>query len=69
MKIESCIRRWNESVKTEIEAAVLSIRENTSDWIARVDLRRKGRHQISDFALEKLGTVLNSKDEIGQNSG
>ena len=56
-------------MKTEIEAAVLSIRENTSDWIARVDLRREGRHQISDFALEKLGTVLNSKDEIGQNSG
>ena len=62
-------KRKNESVKTEIEAAVVSIRENTNDRTARVNLRWEGKHQISDFALEKLGTVLNSEGEIGQNSG
>ena len=60
-------------MKTEIEAAVVSIRENTNDGTARVNLRWEGKHQISDFALEKLGTVLgtvlNSEGEIGQNSG
>jgi hypothetical protein len=65
----TCTRGRNESVKTEIEAAVVSIRENTNDRTARVNLRWEGKHQISDFALEKLGTVLNSEDEIGQNSG
>lgn len=50
-------------MKTEIEAAVVSIRENTNDRTARVNLRWEGKHQISDFALEKLGTVLNSEDE------
>ena len=56
-------------MKTEIEAAVVSIRENTNDRTARVNLRWEGKHQISDFALEKLGAVLNSEDETGQNSG
>jgi hypothetical protein len=65
----TCTRGRNESVKTEIEAAVVSIRENTNDRTARVNLRWEGKHQISDFALEKLGTVLNSEDETGQNSG
>jgi hypothetical protein len=69
MKIELNERGRNESVKTEIEAAVVSIRENTNDRTARVNLRWEGKHQISDFAVEKLGTVLNSEDEIGQNSG
>ena len=56
-------------MKTEIEAAVVSIRENTNDRTARVNLRWEGKHQISDFSLEKLGTVLNSEDETGQKSG
>ena len=56
-------------MKTEIEAAVVSIRENTNDRTARVNLRWEGKHQISDFALEKLGTLLNSEDETGENSG
>ena len=51
------------SVKTEVEAAVVSIRENPSDRTARVNLRWEGKHQISDFDLDKLGTVLNSEDE------
>jgi len=50
-------------VKTEIEAAVVSIRENTNDGTARVNLRWEGKHQISDFALNKLGSVLNSEGE------
>jgi hypothetical protein len=56
-------------VKTEIEAAVVSIRENTKNRTARVNLRWEGKHEITDFALEKLGTILNSEDETGQNSG
>jgi hypothetical protein len=51
------------SVKTEVEAAVVSIRENPNDRTARVNLRWEGKHQISDFDLNKLGTVLNSEDE------
>ena len=51
------------SVKTEVEAAVLSIRDNPDDGTARVNLRWEGIHQISDFDLDKLGTVLNSEDE------
>ena len=50
-------------MKTEVEAAVVSIRENPSDRTARVNLRWEGKHQISDFDLNKLGTVLNSEDE------
>jgi hypothetical protein len=65
----TCTRGGNESVKTEIEAAVVSVRENTNDGTARVNLRWEGKHQISDFALEKLDTVLNSEDETGENSG
>jgi hypothetical protein len=57
------------SVKTEVEAAVVSIRENPSDRTARVNLRWEGKHQISDFDLNKLGTVLNSEDETDQHSG
>jgi hypothetical protein len=51
------------SVKSEIEAAVVSIHENTNDRTARVNLRWEGRYQISDFALNKLGSVLNSEGE------
>jgi hypothetical protein len=51
------------SVKTEIEAAVLSIHDNPGDGTARVNLRWEGHHQISDFDLAKLGNVLNSEDE------
>ena len=59
-------RGRNENVKTEIEAAVVSIHENTNDRTARVNLRWEGKHQISDFALEKLGTVLNSEGETAR---
>ena len=48
---------------TVVEAAVVSIRENTNEGTARVNLRWEGEHQISDFALEKLGSVLNSEGE------
>jgi hypothetical protein len=50
-------------VKTEVEAAVVSIHENTNDGTARVNLRWEGTHDISDFALDKLGSVLNSESE------
>ena len=50
-------------MKTEIEAAVVSIHEKTNDRTARVSLRWEGKHQISDFALNKLGGVLNSEGE------
>ena len=56
-------RGRNESMNPEIEAAVVSIHENTNDRTARVNLRWEGKHQISDFTLAKLGTVLNSEDE------
>ena len=56
-------------MKTEVEAAVLSIRDNPDDGTARVNLRWEGTHQISDFDLDKLGTVLNSEDETDQHSG
>jgi hypothetical protein len=50
-------------MKTEVEAAVVSIHENTNEGTARVNLRWEGKHQISDFALDKLGNVLNSEGE------
>ena len=50
-------------MKTEVEAAVISIRENTDEGTARVNLRWEGNHQISDFDLNKLGSVLNSEGE------
>lgn len=50
-------------MKTEVEAAVVSIRERTDERTARVNLRWEGHHQISDFDLNKLGSVLNSEDE------
>ena len=50
-------------MKTEVEAAVLSIRENPNEHTARVNLRWEGNHQISDFDLDKLGEVLNSEGE------
>ncbi len=50
-------------MQTEAEAAVVSIRENTNEGTARVNLRWDGKHQISDFALNKLGSVLNSEGE------
>jgi hypothetical protein len=55
------------SVKTEVEAAVVSIHENTNDGTARVNLRWEGKRQISDFALYKLGSVLNSESEAEHN--
>jgi hypothetical protein len=51
------------SMKNEDEAAVISIRENTNEGTARINLRWEGKHQISDFALNKLGSVLNSEGE------
>ena len=57
------------SVKTKVEAAVVSIRENPGEGTARVNLRWEGRYQISDFELDKLGRVLNSEDETDQHSG
>ena len=50
-------------MKTEVVAAVVSIHENTNDGTARVNLRWEGKHEISDFALNKLGSVLNSEGE------
>jgi hypothetical protein len=55
------------NVKTEVEAAVVSIHENTNEGTARVNLRWEGQHQISDFALNKLGNVLNSEAEAEHN--
>ena len=43
--------------------AVVSVRENPNEHTARVNLRWEGKYQISDFDLDKLGTVLNSEDE------
>ena len=54
-------------MKTENQAAVVSIRENTNEGTARVNLRWEGQHQISDFALDKLGNVLNSEAEAEHN--
>ena len=54
-------------MKTEVEAAVVSIHENTNDGTARVNLRWEGKHQIADFALNKLGAVLNSEGEAEHN--
>jgi hypothetical protein len=51
-------------MKTEVEAAVVSIRENPDEGTARVNLRWEGAYQISDFDLDKLGRVLNSEDEF-----
>jgi hypothetical protein len=51
-------------METEVEAAVVSIRENPDEGTARVNLRWEGGHQISDFNLDKLGRVLNSEDEF-----
>jgi hypothetical protein len=51
------------NMKTEAEAAVVSIRENPDEGTARVNLRWEGSHQISDFDLDKLGRVVDSEDE------
>ena len=51
------------SVKTEVEAAVASIRDNPDGSTARVNLRWEDNHQISDFDLDRLGEVLNSEVE------
>jgi len=50
-------------VKTQVEAAVLSVYENPDEGTAKVNLRWEGNHQISDFDLDKMGRVLNSEDE------
>jgi hypothetical protein len=51
------------TVKTEVQAAVLSIHENSDEGTATVNLRWDGNHQISDFDLDRLGKVLNSEVE------
>jgi hypothetical protein len=50
-------------VKTVVEAAVMSIHENSDEGTARINLRWEGNYQISDFDVDKLGKVLNSEDE------
>jgi hypothetical protein len=50
-------------VKTEVEAAVVSIHDNPDGRTARVNLRWEGNHQISEFYLDKLGGALNSENE------
>lgn len=50
-------------MKTQVEAAVVSIHESSDEGTATVNLRWEGHHQISDFDLFKLGRVLNSEDE------
>ena len=50
-------------MKTEVEAAVVSIRDNPDGSTARVNLRWEGNHQISDFDLDRLRGVLNSEVE------
>jgi hypothetical protein len=50
-------------MKTQDEAAVVSVRDNPDEGTARINLRWEGKHQISDFNLDKLGRVLDSEDE------
>ena len=50
-------------MKTEDGAAVVSIRENTNEGTARINLRWEGHHQISDFDIGKLGKAIDSEDE------
>jgi hypothetical protein len=50
-------------VKIQVEAAVMSVREIPDGATARVNLRWEGKHQISDFEVDKLGRVLDSEDE------
>lgn len=50
-------------MKTQDEAAVVSVRDNPDVGMARINLRWEGSHQISDFDLDKLGRVLDSEDE------
>jgi hypothetical protein len=52
-------------MKTEVQAAVMSIHENSDEGTATVNLRWDGNYQISDFELDKLGRVLNSEGETG----
>jgi hypothetical protein len=51
------------SVKTEDEAGVVSIRDNPDKLTTRINLRWEGKHQISDFNLDRIGKILNSEDE------
>ena len=50
-------------MQTEIQAAVMSIHENAEEGTATVNLRWDGNYQISDFDLDRLGSVLNSEGE------
>jgi hypothetical protein len=59
----SCTQQKGISVKTGVEAAVMSIHENPDEGTARVNLRWEGNHQMSDFDVDKLGKVLDSEDE------
>ena len=52
-------------MKTEDQAAVMSIHENSAEGTATVNLRWDSNYQISDFELDKLGRVLNSESETG----
>jgi hypothetical protein len=59
----SCTQKKGISVKTVVEAAVMSIHENSDEGTARVNLRWEGNYRISDFDVDKLGKVLNSEEE------
>jgi hypothetical protein len=50
-------------VKTEVQAAVMSVHENADERTATINLRWDGNYQISDFDLDRLGSVLNSEGE------
>jgi hypothetical protein len=45
------------------EALVTSVHNNNEEGTTRVNLRWEGKHEIGDFKLEKLGTVVNSETE------
>ena len=49
-------------MKIQVEAAVMSVRE-IPDAPRQRNLRWEGKHQISDFEVNKLGRVLDSEDE------
>lgn len=50
-------------MKTEVQAAVMSVHENADEGTATINLRWDGNYQISDFDLDRLGSVLNSEGE------
>ena len=50
-------------MKAEVQAAVISVHENADEGTATINLRWDGNYQISDFDLDRLGSVLNSEGE------